>query len=533
MRSRSLLTLLCLVLLAACGVSTIPQSGGGGGEVPKKVFVCKYVSKPGEAERLQTGQNPISVSVNSIPLGDVHVGSEFADAQGRSVVIAFDEGQPEPDVSQCPPPKPPPTTTTQKSTTTTEKPHETTTTKPDHGTTTTTKPPHETTTTVRATTTTAAATTTTMRATTTTAGGGGTTTTAGGTTTTTTGGTTTTTGGGGTTSTTRPPTPGLFSVPVAAICADFGPAISITFGNRPDLNGQTGTLLFDGGSPTPLVFQSNSTVVIPWPAGLGNINVVTYTVGTETATAGPLLIDEGCVAVSTTTTTSTPSTTTTTTVPTSTTGPTTTIPGSTTTSTGVTTTTSPGTTTTTLPETFAFGAAATVCSNEVPVIVINFQNRFPQLAGVTGTLTFADINGNVVGSQPLVYQPNTTVTVLYPGTSVNPDGSIADVPGWILQPNGLWVRDPSDEFLREGINLTYTVNPTATAFVTYPPESAACANPENPPGAPTTVPGAPRPPGSPLPPTGSDPWTPAVALGLVGLGSLMVLITRRRATAKD
>jgi hypothetical protein len=60
-----------------------------------------------------------------------------------------------------------------------------------------------------------------------------------------------------------------------------------------------------------------------------------------------------------------------------------------------------------------------------------------------------------------------------------------------LQDNGLWVRDPSDEFLREGINLSYTVNPTATAFVTYPPESSTCANPENPPAPvqPPSVPG--------------------------------------------
>ena len=45
--------------------------------------------------------------------------------------------------------------------------------------------------------------------------------------------------------------------------------------------------------------------------------------------------------------------------------------------------------------------------------------------------------------------------LLYPGTSVNADGSIADVPGWILNPDGLWVRDPSDTFLRDGITLTY------------------------------------------------------------------------------
>lgn len=66
-----------------------------------KVFVCKYVGKPGVDERLQTGQNPIDVSSNSIK--DYQgVGSYFNDAQGRSYVLAVDMGQPEPNVSECP-----------------------------------------------------------------------------------------------------------------------------------------------------------------------------------------------------------------------------------------------------------------------------------------------------------------------------------------------------------------------------------------------------------------------------------------------
>ena len=138
-----------------------------------------------------------------------------------------------------------------------------------------------------------------------------------------------------------------------------------------------------------------------------------------------------------------------------------------------------------------------MCRAEVPTIVINFQNTFPELAGEVGILTMSDVDGNVVSTQELVYQPGTTVELLYPGTSVNADGSIDDVPGWILTDDGLWIRDPSDEFLREGINLTYTVNPTATAFVEYPPESSACANPENPP----------RPPGPPGTPPGRLPPT--------------------------
>jgi len=273
-----------------------------------------------------------------------------------------------------------------------------------------------------------------------------------------------------------------------------GPAISITFGNRPDLDGQTGTLSFSTGSPSvPIVFQSNTTVVIPWPAGDGDIALLTYTLGNETETAGPLLIDEGCER---TTTTTTEVTTSTTVAPTTTQGTpttTTTIPGTTTTSTAPTTsstavtTTTASSTTTTLPETFTLAGATTVCRSEVPTIVIDIGNTFPSLAGVTGTLTMSDVNGNVVSTQPLVYQPGAHYELLYPGTAVNPDGSIDDVPGWILTDDGFWIRDPSDEFLREGIHLTYTVNPTAEADITYPPESSACANPDGPFPPTTTV----------------------------------------------
>ena len=321
---RRFLLVVALGALAACGV---PSASDEGNPPPNpKFFVCKYVTTPGEGERLQTGQNPISVSENAFPAGVIPaVGVEFNDAQGRSLIIAEDVGQPEPPTrDDCPPPNPPPTTTTTTEATTS---------------TTTTTPPTSTT-------------------------------------------------------TTSPPT------------------------------------------------------------------------------------------------TSTSSTTTTTTS---------TVPGQTTT-----------TTTTTLPPTFQFAGAATICIVEVPTIRITFGNTFPALTGQTGTLTMSDINGNVVSTQPLIYQPGTTVDLLYPGTSVNADGTIADVPGWILTNAGLWVRDPSDAFLREGINLRYEVNPVATAFVTYPPESSACANPENPPVTPPTrtPPTAPPvvPPG--LPPTVPPTTTP-------------------------
>ena len=79
------------------GSSVVVRTSGEG-----KVFVCKYVGTPGVDERLQTGDNPISVSVDAIKVDPVVVGAYFADAQGRSFVLADDVGQPEPKVSACP-----------------------------------------------------------------------------------------------------------------------------------------------------------------------------------------------------------------------------------------------------------------------------------------------------------------------------------------------------------------------------------------------------------------------------------------------
>jgi hypothetical protein len=58
-----------------------------------KVWVCKYVGKPGVDERLKAGKQPISVNANSIGEDPVVVGSFFNDAQGRSFVLAFNTGQ--------------------------------------------------------------------------------------------------------------------------------------------------------------------------------------------------------------------------------------------------------------------------------------------------------------------------------------------------------------------------------------------------------------------------------------------------------
>src|SRR5918993_3712580 len=73
-----------------------------------RVWVCKYVGTPGVDERLQTGNNPIRVSGNAADEdndGQVFVGDQFVDAQGRSVIVQI-EGE-DPGIEACSPTPPP------------------------------------------------------------------------------------------------------------------------------------------------------------------------------------------------------------------------------------------------------------------------------------------------------------------------------------------------------------------------------------------------------------------------------------------
>jgi hypothetical protein len=131
------------------------------------------------------------------------------------------------------------------------------------------------------------------------------------------------------------------------------------------------------------------------------------------------------------------------------------------------------------PTVFSFNGASPVYSGDVPTSASHSRTT-SQLDGRVGTLTMSDVNGVFISSQPLVFQSGATVRVLYPGATVGAAGNATDWPGWRLTNDGLWVTDPTGAIWRDGINLSYTVNPTATAFVAYPPESAACEPGERP-----------------------------------------------------
>jgi hypothetical protein len=95
------LMVLALVTIGMTSIGAKSVDAGGHGPDPK-VYVCKYVGTPGVNERLQTGLNPIEVSVNAT--GGTAVGSYFADAHGRSYVLGIVPIHPAPTKADCPPP---------------------------------------------------------------------------------------------------------------------------------------------------------------------------------------------------------------------------------------------------------------------------------------------------------------------------------------------------------------------------------------------------------------------------------------------
>ena len=221
-----------------------------------------------------------------------------------------------------------------------------------------------------------------------------------------------------------------------------------------------------------------------------------------------------------------------------------------------TTTTTEAETTTTAPEVslFAFGTAGTICTpNGVPYITIVFQDTFPELAGVTGTLFLNDVTDEPVGQAQVVYEPGGSVSLLYPGAEVDANGNPIDLPGF-NQVDGVWSEDDSDAILLQGLLLTYELgDETATAEIEYPPADTLCVAPVNfgpPPN--TTTPVVPDPPtttvlvkvdppaksaavitpptevggvqAEPLPRTGADSSTLlAVSLGLLVSGFVLVV----------
>jgi LPXTG-motif cell wall-anchored protein len=222
---------------------------------------------------------------------------------------------------------------------------------------------------------------------------------------------TTTTAGTTTTSTTIATTTtgvniSLFGVGTFAFCGEDNlPHISITFGNRPDLTGLTGTLFFSDGTSVPLLFTSGATVTIAYPASHTTPLVLVYLLNGEVATA-TVTLPADCPLVTTTTTVPPTTTTAPTTTLVTTTLPTTTI---------ATTTTLPTTTiatTTTVPTTTGSTTSTTLCLPCFPT------TSPPGTTGTTlATTTVATTAPTTTKAPTTTLAPVTTVVATSPPTT--------------------------------------------------------------------------------------------------------------------
>ncbi|WP_433832125.1 HYR-like domain-containing protein [Flavobacterium anhuiense] len=116
--------------------------------------------------------------------------------------------------------------------------------------------------------------------------------------------------------------------------------------------------------------------------------------------------------------------------------------------------------------------ASSICVNDVPYIdyVVTPVN-FTPVNGVT--IAWADSNNNVVttmNNQPL------SGRVLWPGAIVDDQGKGIDWPGWIFE-NNRWIEGADGfEKLRPTTNVTFTVNPSQTITISYPPADPFCTS---------------------------------------------------------
>ena len=169
-----------------------------------------------------------------------------------------------------------------------------------------------------------------------------------------------------------------------------------------------------------------------------------------------------------------------------------------------------------------------MCVKDAPYIEVTFGGQ-SQFNGRPATVTFRDLAGNVVDTATATFQAGTTVRFVYPGASVDAAGNATDWPGWMFDGDE-WVIDPSDAHLRDGLTVVIEVNPTATASVSYPPATAACASPEQVDPAPTTT-TAPVPAGA-LPQTGSSTAVLASIAAILLLAGGGALMATRRSTVR-
>ena len=108
-----------------------------------------------------------------------------------------------------------------------------------------------------------------------------------------------------------------------------------------------------------------------------------------------------------------------------------------------------------------------VCVNDTPYVDYTVTPvGVPAPNGVT--ITWEKISGQTVSTLPNLPLMGR---ILWPGATVDGYGNPTGWPGWVFV-NGSW--QPVNDGLRPDIRMIFTVNPTSTVVVTYPPPTPAC-----------------------------------------------------------
>ncbi|WP_166638477.1 gliding motility-associated C-terminal domain-containing protein, partial [Flavobacterium sp. 245] len=114
--------------------------------------------------------------------------------------------------------------------------------------------------------------------------------------------------------------------------------------------------------------------------------------------------------------------------------------------------------------------ANSYCSNDVPYVSYNVT---PDNFTTNNLLTvkWIDSANNVVATQtnlPL------SGSILWPGAIVDSNGIGVDWPGWLLT-NGQWIEGADGfEKTRTGVTIEFSLNPTVSISVSYPPATPQC-----------------------------------------------------------
>ncbi len=166
------------------------------------------------------------------------------------------------------------------------------------------------------------------------------------------------------------------------------------------------------------------------------------------------------------------------------------------------------------------------CLKDVPYI--SYAATVEGSTATTLSITFVNPEGAdiVLDDLPL------TGKVPWPGATFDGDGNATDWPGWTKLSSGEWVLGDEYSWTRPSIRVLFDVNPIADVTVAYPASTAVCAGPQDTGSTITTV-GNPTASTPLLSDTGATiaPLL-AVAGGLVGVGLLALVVTRRRRAAQ-